>query len=172
MRIRQCAVVLIVAAAAGCGANRGALGEPRSLTSEQAAAVDGGVRSFARDVAQDITQNGPTAWRKHFADTPAFFMAADGHLVFPSSAAATTGIQNLPQMIKQIELRWGDDLRVDPLTADLAVLATSYREVLTSPEGKRTDSAGFFTGVAELRDGRWEFRDAHWSDAVQSPPAP
>jgi hypothetical protein len=29
---------------------------------------------------------------------------------------------------------------------------------------------GFFTGLAELRNGRWQFRDAHWSIVAPAPP--
>ncbi len=29
--------------------------------------------------------------------------------------------------------------------------------------GQRVEESGFFTGLAELRNGRWQFRDAHWS---------
>jgi hypothetical protein len=117
-------------------------------------------------VAHDVTQQGPRAWREHFADSPAFFMAVNGSMAFADSAAATTGIQGAAQAIPHIELAWGSDLRVDPLTPELAVVATSWREVQVNPAGKRTDSSGFFTGVAEQRNGSWQFRDAHWSEAV------
>jgi hypothetical protein len=171
MRVLQCAVFLVAIVAAGCGANRSARSESsQPLAPERAAAVEASVRAFAQAVAQDITQNGPTAWRKQFSDTPAFFMAANGRMVFPNSAAATAGIEDLPRFIKQIELSWGDDLRVDPLTGNLAVVAATYHEVLTSPEGKRDDESGYFTGVAENRDGSWQFRDAHWSAPVSTPP--
>jgi len=140
------------------------------MTAERAALVDRSVRAFAQVVAHDVTHEGPTAWRRHFADTPSFFMASEGRLVFPNSASATAGIQNLPRSIKQIDLRWGDDLRVDPLTPDLAAVAMSYHEVQISPEGHRVEENGFFTGIAEQRDGRWQFRNAHWS--VVPPPPP
>lgn len=58
-------------------------------------------------MARDVTQEGPAAWRKHFADSPSFFMAAEGCLVFPNSQAATLAIQDLTRTIKYIELRWG-----------------------------------------------------------------
>ena len=140
------------------------------MTAERAALVDRSVRAFAQTVAHDVTQEGPAAWRRHFADIPEFFMASEGRLVFPNSASATAGIQNLPRSIKQIDLRWGDDLRVDPLTPDLAAVAMSYHEVQISPEGHRVEENGFFTGIAEQRDGRWQFRNAHWS--VVPPPPP
>ena len=30
-------------------------------------------------------------------------------------------------------------------------------------EGKRAESAGYFTGIAERRNGRWQVRNVHWS---------
>lgn len=144
--------------------------QSRPLTAERAAAVEAGVRAFTRTVAHDVTEEGPAAWRKHFADSPLFFMAVDGKLVFPSGAAAMAAIPDLARTIKHIELRWGDDLRVDPLTADLAVVAATWHEVIVDPTGKRMDESGYFTGTAEYRDGRWQFRNAHWS--VAAPPAP
>jgi hypothetical protein len=95
-------------------------------------------------------------------------MASEGQLVFPNRAAATAAIQNLEETVKQIELKWGDDLRIDPLTKNLAVVATSYHEVRVSTDGLRIEENGFFTGIAEYRGGRWQFRNAHWS--VIAPP--
>ena len=66
-------------------------------------------------------------------------------------------------MIKRIELRWGNDLRVDPLTPDLAVVATSWQEVREDMEGHPVTESGFFTawrnnetgsGGSETRTGR------------------
>jgi hypothetical protein len=160
MRIWQC-VLLLVALPIDASAS--------DLTPARAAAVEDGVRAFARTVAHDITQEGPTAWRKLFSQSPSFFMAVDGHLVFPSGAAARTAIQDLSRTIQHIELQWGDDLRVDPLAPDLAMLATSYHEVRVSPAGGRVEENGFFTGLAEYREGHWQFRNAHWSVALPAP---
>jgi len=137
--------------------------------SSRHAAVEREVRAYAQTVAHDVTQEGPAAWRRHFAESPAFFMAVDGRLVFPDSAAATAGIQDLTRTLKHIELQWGDDLRVDPLTPDLAVMAASWHEVLVDSAGKSVNANGFFTGLAEQRSGRWQFRNVHWSSA--GPPA-
>jgi hypothetical protein len=140
-----------------------ACGSRATLDAERAAAIQQSVRAFAATVSRDITQEGPAAWRKHFADTDAFFMAVDGHLEYADSAAATAGIQNVTRTIKQIELRWGDDLRVDPLAPGLASLGTSWHEVMVGVDGGRVEASGYFTGVAEQREGRWQFRHAHWS---------
>jgi hypothetical protein len=145
MRITRCALLLSVLACA-CG-----------HTAEQ------DVKAFTQDVARDVSTEGPSAWRKHFADSPAFFMAVNGRMAFPDSAAATTGIQGVSKEITHIELKWGDDLRVDPLTPNLAVVAASYHEVQVHAAGNTVNDNGFFTAVAEKRDGHWQFRDAHWS---------
>ncbi len=131
--------------------------------------TESGVRAFMQTVAHDVTQDGPAAWDRHFSQSPAFFMAADGRVEFPNRAAATAGIQDLTRVIKKIELQWGDDLGVDPLTPNLAQVGASWHEVLVNGAGERMEENGYFTALAEYRDGRWQFRNAHWS--VPVPPA-
>jgi hypothetical protein len=137
MRIWQRALLLGTVLSAACGSRHVVSSESQPLTAARTAAVEQGVRAFARAVAHDVTLEGPAAWRRHFAESPSFFMAAEGHLVFPDSASATAAIQDLARTIKQIELQWGDDLRVDPLAPDLAVVAASYHEVRVNTEGGR-----------------------------------
>jgi hypothetical protein len=172
MRIRSCILLLATIFCAGCRHHRGLHAAARPLTPEQSAAVASSVLSYMQSVAHDITQDGPSAWRKHFADTPAFFMADEGRLVFPNYAAADAAIRSLESDIKQIDLKWGDDLRADPLTADFAVVAASYHELRVEKSARKIDESGFFTAVTELHDGRWQFRDAHWSVIVPPPAVP
>ena len=124
------------------------------------------MRAFAKDVARGVTQEGPAAWRRYFSESPEFFMAVDGRLAFANGASAIAAIPDLARTIKQIDLRWGEDLRVDPLAPDLAVMATPYREIRTGPMGDRVDEVGYFTGTTEYKGGHWKFRNAHWSVAV------
>ena len=124
------------------------------------------MRRFAAGVAHDVTQDGPAAWRKEFSDSPSFFMASEGKLVFPNRQAAAQAIDDLARTVKQIQLNWGDDLRVDPLTEDLAQVACSWHEVRVDTEGHRVEESGFFTGLAEKQKGQWQFRNAHWSVVV------
>ena len=126
------------------------------------------VKAYTSAVAHDVTQPGPAAWRRHFADSPSFFMASVGHLVFPNSASATKGIQDFARTIDHMELHWGEDLRVDPLTPDLAVIATPWHEIRVDTSGNRVDETGFFAAIAEYRNGHWQFWNAHWS--VAGPP--
>ncbi|HEV3277287.1 MAG TPA: hypothetical protein VG860_10765 [Terriglobia bacterium] len=159
-------MVLSLAAAlfAGCAACGAGASESQAPTGDHA--VDQAVRAFMQSVAHDVTQDGPMAWIKYFDEGPAFFMAVNGQMAFPNAAAAQQGTRKFAQTISHIELKWGDDLRVDPLTADLAVVAASWHETLIDTAGHREDDAGYFTGLAENRKGRWQFRDAHWSAPV------
>jgi beta-lactamase class A len=133
-----------------------AIQEPQSQSNDT-------VQAFMRTVAHDITQEGPAAWRRYFSDTPAFFMAVNGQLAFSSSAAVTAAIPDLVRTIKHIELQWGDDLRVDPLSPVLAVVGTSYHEIRVSEDNQRVDENGYFTATVERKEGRWQFRNLHWS---------
>jgi len=54
-------------------------------------------------------------------------MAVNGQMAFPNGAAAEEGTRKFAQTISHIELKWGDDLRVDPLTTHLAAIAVSLR---------------------------------------------
>jgi hypothetical protein len=161
--------IVAIGCPGGCQGQRGATGSAGSLSAVDRTAVEQSVRGFMNTVAQDVTQGGPTTWAKEFADGPNFFMASEGVLVFPSGAAAAQGIPALTQIIKKIELQWGSDLRVDPLTPDLAVVGSTYQEIRNDPQGHELTEKGYFSGVVEQRNGKWQFRDAHWS--VQSPAA-
>ena len=108
--------------------------EASSLKPAHARALVDSVRAFALAIATDVTREGPGAWQGHFARSPAFFMAAEGRVVFPSSDAATHGIEELRRVIRHIELR-----------------------------GEAVEETGYFTGLAEHGVDGWRLRDAHWS---------
>jgi hypothetical protein len=164
-------ILLAAFALAGCSERAAGSAESQSLPPARAAAVGESARTFMRTVAHDVTKEGPLAWLKFFDNGPGFFMAVNGQLAFPNAAAAKEGTQNFARTINRIDLTWGDDLRVDPLTTELAVVAASWREILVDKAGHRTEETGYFTGLAEYRDGFWRFRDAHWSAPISPPPA-
>lgn len=169
MRIHHWVLVVSVVALAGCQTPRSSSWVQQSLTPPQKTAVESSVRGFMATVGHDVTQEGPAAWSKFFLDSPSFFMASEGRLRFASGQEAAAAIPGLTGIIKHIDLRWGDDLRVDVLTPDLAAVGASYSEVQMDAEGHQVNEAGYFTGVAQFANGRWQFRNAHWSVVV--PPA-
>ena len=139
------------------------------MTAADQAAVDRDVRAFVASVAQNVTSEGPAAWRRFFSESPSFYMASEGRLQFPNSQSAAAAIQDLTRIIRRIELQWGNDLRVDPFSREMAGVAVPYREIREDTSGVRVDESGYFTGTVELRGGRWQFRNAHWSVIVPAP---
>jgi hypothetical protein len=170
--MRDWILLLVVVTAVGCGTFHNSRENSQALTPARRAAVEEDVRRFALNVAHDVTQDGPIAWRKHFSDSPSFFMAVNGKLALSSGQAAAQAIPEIARTYKHIELRWGDDLRVDVLTPELAVMAASWNEVVDLADGKRLVESGYFTGVVENRNGQWQFRDAHWSAPVPAATTP
>ncbi len=146
MRVVAAILITVALASSGCEPRRDAVGSaPVALSAATRSAVNDAVRQFARDVAHDVTREGPAAWRRYFSPSTSFFMASDGQLVFSSAASAARGIDDLTRTLRSIELRWGDDLRIDPLTPDLAVMASSWSELraaATSPPWRNGATAG------------------------------
>lgn len=164
-------ILLLTCSLMGCSARDESNGT-ESITAADSAAVQKEVRAFATAVADDVTREGPLAWRRYFEDSPAFFMAVNGQVIFPSGGAAKDGIPKVALAFKRIELSWGNELRIDPLTRGLAVVATPWHEDLTDSAGHVTQQSGFFTGLAEYRHGHWQFRNAHWSASASASPPP
>jgi hypothetical protein len=164
-RIRPLLLGVTLAASILCVADAS---PSHSVAPEATASVDQDVRAFMQTVSHSVTQDGPMAWIKYFDASPAFFMAVNGQMAFANPAAAQEGARNFSQTIRHIELKWGDDLRVDPLSNEFAVVAVSWREIQVDTAGHSVTETGYFTGLAEYREGRWQFRDAHWSSPVSS----
>lgn len=168
--LRQLQIWSLLAAItfAGSAPCRAGANHSPSITPVEAAAVNRAVRAFMQNVSHSVTHDGPLAWMKYFDASPAFFMAVNGQMAFPNAEVAQSGTRKFAQTIRRIELNWGDDLRVDPLTNDFAMVAVSWREVQVDTSGHSVTEAGYFTGLAEYRDGHWQFRNAHWSAPVSS----
>ncbi|HXA17731.1 MAG TPA: hypothetical protein VN380_12115 [Thermoanaerobaculia bacterium] len=164
MRIPPITVLFLAATMSSCVSTNAPAPSPASDTDA--------VRQFMARVATDITARGPVAWRDFFDDSSNFFMVSDGRLVFASGAAAREGIQGLSQVITSIQLRWGADLRIQPLAPGLAMVAVPWHEVRVDPAGRTIEDDGYFTGVAEYGPAGWRFRNAHWSVAAASPAVP
>ena len=135
----------------------------QALSAERGAAVIQDVQTFMGAVAHDLTAQGPHAWRKYLSHGQAFFMAANGKLVFETGEAAWQGVGALEQTIQRLELVWGKDLHVDPLTPTLAEVGVPFHETLVDKAGHSVSIDGYFTGLAEHGDTGWQFRHAHWS---------
>ena len=155
--IRSCFAFLFISIAISCNSRKD------TLTAQQLLEVKKDVQKLMDMTAKDISTDGPTAWLNYFENTPDFFMVSDGQLVFPNYDSATSFIQNtLVKQIKTVELKWSD-VRIDPLTDRLAVVAATWNEDLTDFAGNTITPRGYFTAVAERTSQQWKFRNAHWS---------
>ena len=138
------------------------------LTPDEVVAVDRAVRAFMQNVSHSVTRDGPLAWLKYFDASPAFFMAVNGQMAFSNADAARDGTRTFAQTIRQIELKWGDDLRVDALANEFAIVAVSWSETQVDNAGRSRTTTGYLTALAQYREGHWQFRNAHWSEPVSS----
>ena len=117
---------------------------------------------MADAIVRELHKDGPIAWLQYFSTSKHFFMASNGQLVFPNNDSAAAFVHTFAKTIRQIDLTW-DDIRVDSIAPHLAVLASSFHEVLISTAGRQDTSTGYFTGVAEYLPSGWKLRNAHWS---------
>jgi hypothetical protein len=133
------------------------------LSAADRALVKDSVTNMTTNIAADISKNGPRAWLNYFENTPDFFMANEGQLVFQDHQSAKTFILNtLVKNIRQIKLRWAH-IRIDPLTSRLASIAADFHEDQTNASGKSLAIDGYFTGIAHYDGDCWKLRNAHWS---------
>jgi hypothetical protein len=168
--VRLTGTLVLAVALASCNTREAARGS-QALTPAESATVQQAVRSLTVAVARDVSEQGPIAWGRYFEDDPAFFMAVNGQIAFASGQAAQETLPKVALTYRHIELNWGEGLRIDPLTRELAVLAAPWREVLTDSGGHILTQTGYFTALAEYRSGRWQFRNAHWSSPLADSPA-
>ena len=134
-----------------------------SLTSAQSSVIKDSVNQMVETIAKSISHEGPLVWLRYFENSPDFFMAADGQLVFPDNNAATNFLKNIyAKSVSRIELKW-KDIRIDPLTNKIAGVAAFFHENITDTAGKMSPSDGYFTGIAERTAQGWQLRNAHWS---------
>ncbi len=135
----------------------------QTVVAGQQAKVKAGVQQLADSIAADITRDGPIAWLKYFEDSPEFFMASDGQLVFADHQTADKFITGtLIKNISKINLNW-NSMRIDALSPEFAQIASGFHEDLTDSKGKITSFDGYFTAIAQQTPKGWMLRNAHWS---------
>jgi chemotaxis protein CheY-P-specific phosphatase CheC len=99
-----------------------------SLTKEQSSIVKDSVQQMFGSIATAVSHEGPLAWLRYFENSPDFYMAAGGQLVFPDNQSATHFLKNIyAKSVSSIELRW-KDIRIDPLSSRTAGIAAIFHE--------------------------------------------
>ena len=134
-----------------------------SLSTNEAIAVKDSVQLLANNTAKDISTKGPIAWLSYFEDSPDFFMASDGVIAFRDYHSGEVFIKDtLIKQIPRINLKWAN-IRIDPLTPQLATLAADFHEDLTITGDKMVPVEGYFTATAHQTSKGWKYLNVHWS---------
>ena len=119
------------------------------------------VMGLMASVATALAADGPEAWLHHFAAGPGFYMASDGELVFPNRAAANRAVSEFAQTVAS--------MNIEPLGADLTMVATAYREAIDLVSGDELRFSGYLTALVARTDGGWKLRNLHWSSPLPVP---
>ena len=136
------------------------------LTQKDRSIITDSVQQMTEAIARDVTKEGPVAWLRYFEDTPDFFMASEGKLVFLNNDSASKIINTtLTKTISNIELHW-NNIRIDPLNSNLASIAAVFHENITDYAGNKTPVDGYFTGITKKTFRGWKLHNAHWSVLV------
>ena len=114
-------------------------------------------------VSQNISSNGPKAWLNYFENTPSFFMASDGKLVFPDYNTATKFINDtLVNIISSINLKWSN-INIDILNDKAVAARAGFHEDIKFKQGNIAKIDGYFTAVIDNTSAGYKFRNLHWS---------
>jgi hypothetical protein len=133
------------------------------LNASEIELVKDSVKAMTDHISKDLSVRGPVAWLDYFEDSPDFYMASDGVLVFKDYTSAGKFINDtLAKTFVRIILRW-DQLRIDPLSINLASVSSGFQEELKNSAGKSIFTNGYFSAVAEKTSHSWQLRNAHWS---------
>jgi hypothetical protein len=121
------------------------------------------LNQFAIVIENGVSKNGPIAWLNYFEDSPDFFMASNGDLVFKDYQDAHSFIINvLVKNISKINLKWRN-IKVDLYAMDWGSIGADFHEDLFDPSGKTIAVNGYFTATAHKTINGWRLRNVHWS---------
>jgi hypothetical protein len=102
-------------------------------------------------------------------------ISASGGRVTASREAVESGIRafwdNVGRNMQQPKWTW-DDMHVDVLAQDAAVVTATYHVPHLTPRGMPHVIAGAWTAVFQRRAGRWVIVQEHLSDVPSAPMAP
>lgn len=121
-----------------------------------------GAEAFFLGIPAELAARGPLAWLDLFEDGPAFFMASDGAVAFDDRAAAETFLADFAPTVSGMSLEWIDP-RLDPLTASIVAVSSSYAETITLTDGTATRFGGHVSGILRRSGAEWSIQHLHWS---------
>jgi len=157
MRGLPVALLLLVACA----------GTPATTPARSSATVEAQVRELLTTVSRDLARDGPPGWLPYFLTGGEFFMASDGAIAFRDYQQAADGCRQMAHQFGSGDLEWSN-VRVQPLSEDLAAFGADYREVMQQRAGSAMHFEGYVTGVAVRTLSGWQLQHLHWSRQVSA----
>jgi uncharacterized protein YdeI (YjbR/CyaY-like superfamily) len=159
--LRLAGLFLVSLLAFSCGHRRG------PMTAQDKATITDSVVQLTRNIAGDLSANGPAVWLKYFDDAPGFFMIDDGNLSFPDYGSARRFIlDTLVKNIPHITLNWSA-VRVFPLSRHIASIDAQFHEVLMPANAAGIPFEGYLSATAALTSHGWKLHNLHWSTRKQ-----
>lgn len=166
MKVLHACLIVAITAATSCRSTSPPVANPAPTNPITQGAIE-----FMNGVAVGVSRDGPIAWKRYFAAEPDFYMISEGRLVFDGGDNAHKSIDDLTRTVERIELRWGEPIRVDPVTSTRVLISAAYYERIVMRSGTTTDEQGWMTGLAEPGPEGWRFLNLHWS-VVPDPKSP
>jgi len=130
---------------------------PSQLDGAHRAAIEEAVKQAAW---QHLTAENAAAALSHYE--PDAVVASDGRL-YPSFELFAADARDFFDTLHQVDLAEWDEMHVQVLSRDIAVLTAKVRWSSTDTEGVRLDLTGVWTAVYVEHDGRWLIRTRHES---------
>jgi hypothetical protein len=135
----------------------------QSLDAKETNLVIDSVRRMTANLINDLSNHGPVAWLNYFEESPDFFMVSSGQLAFKDYQSGKTFIEDtLVKYFVKINLQL-NQLRIDPLTSNLASIGAGFHEELFDSTGKMALADGYLTALVKQTNQGWKFRNLQWS---------
>lgn len=136
---------------------------PSALDTKESHLVTDSIHRLVSGLTKDLADRGPIAWLNYFEESPDFFMVSNGQLVFKDYQSGKTFIENiLTKNLIKIHLQL-NQLRIDPLTSDLASIGADFHEDLVDSAGKIIQGDGYLTALVKHTPQGWKLRNLQWS---------
>ena len=95
-----------------------------------------------------------------YSDDSSFHWVEDGSIAYPTKAALATAIEGLYGAVESAHLTV-DEIRVLPLTDELAWLTARWEQEMTLTGGQALSYGGATTILLRRENGRWTFLAGH-----------
>jgi len=112
-----------------------------------------------------LAERGPSAWLDFFEDSPSFFMASDGAVVFADPSAARDFLADFAPRVSAMTLTWHDP-RFEDLGGGVVAVTAGYDETIRMTDGAESSFGGRMSGVVRRTGGAWRLQHLHWSSPV------